>query len=399
MKSDFPIFSNNPDLIYLDSASTTQKPQSVIDAVDFYVTRHNSNLGRWQYDIALRSEDIYQQSKIKIAKLINAKAKNIIYTPGTTHGYNMITTSLVESNILNPWDKIMLPIAEHHANLLPRLYIAKKYNLQIIYIQIDKYGQIDIDDFCAKYTHDVKIISLSTASNVLGIINFPIIKKIKQYVSTKTILIADASQTLGHIYTDVADLGIDIMIRWWHKMMAYTGIWCIYMTDDLLSKLTPPILGGGIIEQVDLGGYKLLGWSDWREAGSPNMIGAVSIGAAVDYIDSIWWYEYIYDHDQKFVKYRFDNYNLGKINAKMLYEYRDDIPRLAIFAININNRPKNQLSIWHKLLEQNICVRTGWHCAQPLHEVMNQNRWTVRISPYLYNQISDLDKIIKIINS
>lgn len=395
LKSHFPIFTNNRDLVYLDSASTTQKPQSVIDAVNFYITHSNSNLGRWQYEIALMSESLYQESKTKVAKLINTKANNIIYIPGTTYWCNMIAASLVQSNILKPGDKIMLTVAEHHANMLVRQYLSQTMNIQIIYIWIDKYGQIDLEDFESKYTPDIKIISLSTASNVLGIINFMQIKEIKKIISPETILIADASQTLGHVYTDVQDLWIDIMIRWWHKMMAYTGIWCIYMTDKLLKELTPPILGWWIVSDVDFDWYKLYGWSDSREAGSPNMIWAISMWAAADFIQSIWWYDAIWAHDQEFVNYRYTNLDNGKIKADMLTEYRKDIPRLAIFSI------KDIYSsgiIWLKLMEQNICIRIGWHCAQPLHGKINDSKPTIRISPYIYNDLSDLDKIIDVLN-
>ena len=394
MKSNFPIFTNNPDLVYLDSASTTQKPQSVIDAVNFYITHSNSNLGRWQYDIALRSEDIYYQSKAKVSKLINAKASNIIYTPGTTYGYNMIVTSLVQSDILKSWDQIMLPIAEHHANLIPRQHLVQSIGIQIIYIWLDKYGQIDLEDFKSKYHKDIKLVSLSTASNVLGIVNFQTIKQIKKYIDPETLLIADASQTLGHIYTDVQDLWIDIMIRGGHKMMAYTGIWCIYMTDKVLKLLTPPVLGGGIVDEVNLEWYRLLRWSDSREAGSPNMVWAVSMWAAADFIQSIWWYDAIWAHDQKFVKYRYDKLNTGKLNAQMLYEYHPDIVRMSIFSIKDIYKQTGQA---HSL-RQNICIRQWWHCAQPLHQAINDSKPTLRISPYIYNDLSDLDKVIDILN-
>ena len=289
----------------------------------------------------------------------------------------------------------MLPIAEHHANLLPRQHLVQSIGIQIIYIWLDKYGQIDLEDFKSKYHKDIKLVSLSTASNVLGIVNFQTIKEIKKYINPETLLIADASQTLGHIYTDVQDMWVDIMIRGGHKMMAYTGIWCIYMTDKLLKILTPPVLGGGIVDEVNLEWYRLLGWSDSREAGSPNMIWAVSMWAAADFIESIGGYQYIYNHDQKFVKYRYDKLNSGKINAQMLYEYHPDIVRLSIFSIKdiyISD------IIWHQLLEQNICIRQWWHCAQPLHQVMNDSKPTLRISPYIYNDLSDLDKAIDILN-
>lgn len=392
-KADFPIFSNHPDLIYLDSASTTQKPKFVVDKVDEYIYNFCSNTGRGSYDIALKSEDIYYQSKQKVAKLINAKTSEIIYTHSTTYAFNLITQSLINSNIIKSGDSIMLPIAEHHANILPRQYISSKYNIAIKRIAIDKYGQIDYESFVQQYDSSVKIISLSTVSNVLGIVNFDIIKKIKKHISEDALLILDASQSLWHIYTDVQDLWADIMIRGGHKMMAYTSIGVAYISSKLLSKLQPVILGWGIVDTVDLWWYKLLTGTEVREAGSPDMIGAVSIGAVCDYIDSIWWYEYISAYDKTFSDYRYSLYNSGKINAKMLYEYNPDIVRLSLFSINISN------IIWPKLLEQNICVRVGGHCAQPLHQVMNDSKPTIRISPYIYNSLEDLDKIISIINS
>ena len=195
-KADFPIFTNHSDLIYLDSASTTQKPKFVVDKVDEYIYNFCSNTGRGSYEIALKSEDIYYQSKQKVAKLINAKASEIIYTHSTTYAFNLITQSLINSNIIKSGDSIILPIAEHHANILPRQYISSKYNITIKRIAIDKYGQIDYESFVQQYDSSVKIISLSTVSNVLGIVNFDIIKKIKKYISDDALLILDASQSV-----------------------------------------------------------------------------------------------------------------------------------------------------------------------------------------------------------
>lgn len=395
LKSQFPIFTNNPGLIYLDSASSTQKPQSVMDAVNYYISTNYANLGRWEYNLAINSEDIYHQSKIKIAKLINAQAKNIIYTPGTTYGYNMIAQSLIQSWILKKWDKIMLSISEHHANLLPWQYLSKNHGIQIIYIWLDEYGQLDMKDFESKYTSDIKIISLSTVSNVLWIVNLEAIKQIKQSIHEDTIIIADASQTLGHMYTDVQNLWIDIMIWGGHKMMAYTGIWCIYMTDKLLKTMVPPILGGWIVDYVDFNNYGLLGWSDSREAWTPNIIWAVSIWAAADFLWEIWWYEYIQKHSQKMVDYRDNQINTGKLNAQMIYKYNPDIARISLFSIkDIYIRD----ILWHELLTHNICIRQWWHCAQPLHQVINNSKWSIRISPYIYNDLEDLDKMIYALN-
>ncbi|HKL43673.1 MAG TPA: aminotransferase class V-fold PLP-dependent enzyme, partial [Candidatus Absconditabacterales bacterium] len=285
-KKDFPIFQNNPDLVFLDTGASSQKPQYVIDGVSEFISNSYANIHRGSYDISEKSEEYYDKSKELVGEFLNCKASEVIYTYNSTYGFNLIAQSLTNSNILQKGDTVLLGIWEHHANVLPRQVLAKQIGFDIQFIQIDDNYEIDREDFQKKCENpNLKIVSIGHVSNVTGKIYD--IKKIKSYLRDDIFFMIDGSQSFPNFKIDVQDLGCDCFIFTGHKVMAYTGIGVVYLKKDWIKNLNPMISGGGAIKDVDISGYSLPRNSSKFEAGTPNIIGAVSLLKSLEYIKSI----------------------------------------------------------------------------------------------------------------
>lgn len=383
-KTDFPIFANNPWLVFLDNAASTQKPHYVIEGVSEFVASSYANIHRGVYSLSEKSEEAYHQSKTLVGELLNAKASEIIYSYNSTYAINLMAQSLVISDILKAWDVILLWIREHHANILPWQVLAERKWFTIEFFNIDEQFEIDRNDFEKKYTDKVKVVSVAHVSNVTGKIYD--VKKIKSKLRDETFFLVDGSQSVPNFPVDVQDIGCDCLVFTWHKMMAYTGIWVIYLKKEWIKKLDPLIRGGGTIEDVDISGHTLATNSDKFEAGTPNIIWAVSLLKALEYIKSIWWMKMILEHEQKLVKLCLDGFTKLKGKVEIVGPMNSD--RVAVFSFVLPNN-KNFNNIGEKFSEYNIAVRCGGHCAYPLHKHFDK-LWTCRMSAYIYNDESDI---------
>ncbi len=383
-KKDFPIFDNNPGLIFLDNAASTQKPHYVIEGVSEFVASSYANIHRGVYSLSEKSEEAYHHSKTLVGELLNAKASEIIYSYNSTYAINLMAQSLVISDILKAWDVILLWIREHHANILPWQVLAERKWFTIEFFNIDEQFEIDRNDFEKKYTDKVKVVSVAHVSNVTGKIYD--VKKIKSKLRDETFFLVDGSQSVPNFPVDVQDIGCDCLVFTWHKMMAYTGIWVIYLKKEWIKKLDPLIRGGGTIEDVDISGHTLATNSDKFEAGTPNIIWAVSLLKALEYIKSIWWMKMIREHEQKLVKLCLDGFTKLKGKVEIVGPMNSD--RVAVFSFVLPNN-KNFNNIGEKFSEYNIAVRCGGHCAYPLHKHFDK-LWTCRMSGYIYNDESDI---------
>lgn len=391
MKKDFPIFKNNPWLIFLDNAASSQKPQYVIDGVSEFVSHNYANIHRGMYSLSERSEEAYYHSKELVGELLNCKANEIIYSYNSTYGINLIAQSLVISDVINSWDVVLLWIREHHANILPRQILAERKWFTVEFFNIDENYEIDRNDFDKKYTDKVKVVSVGHVSNVTGKIYD--VKKIKSKLRDDTFFLVDGSQSVPNLPVDVQDIGCDCLVFTWHKMMSYTGIWAIYLKKEWIKKLTPMILGWGTIEDVSIDGHTLATNSDKFEAGTPNIIWAVSLLKSLEYIKSIWWMKKIREHEQKLVYsiiHKLRNKGRGTSNSsvEIIWPMTEN-DRVAVFSFVLSNNT-NFNNIGEKFAEQNIAVRCGWHCAYPLHKHFNKPG-TCRMSAYVYNDESDIE--------
>lgn len=384
-KKDFPIFDNNPWLVFLDNAASTQKPLYVIDGVSDFVASSYANIHRWSYSLSEQSEEAYYHSKQLVGELINCKAGEVIYSYNSTYGINLIAQSLIISDVINTGDIVLLWIREHHANILPWQVLAERKGFTIEFFNINDEYEIDRNDFDQKYTDKVKVVAVSQVSNVTGKIYD--VKKIKSKLREDTFFLVDGSQSVPNFPVDVQDIGCDCLVFTGHKMMAYTGIGVIYMKKDLIRKLVPMIRGWGTIEDVSTEWHTLLGNYHKFEAGTPNIIGAVSLSKAIEYIQSIGGMEKIWEHEQKMVNKCLEEFEKYKDKVEIIWPLTMD--RVAVFSFILPNNT-NFNTVGEAFAAQNIAVRCGGHCAYPLHKYLHKPG-TCRMSGYVYNDELDIE--------
>lgn len=396
-KNLFPIFDNNPNLVYLDNAASTQKPKNVIDWVSDFLKNNYSNIHRWLYSISEKSEELYYLSKCSLAKLINCKHNEIIYSYNSTYCINLLAQALANSWKIWKWDKVLLWMWEHHSNILPRKILSKIFWFSIEFINIDKNYNIDRADFDKKFNKHVKIISLSHVSNVTWQIIE--IEKIRKKIWDNVFLIIDWSQSVPHFPIDINNIWCDALIMTGHKMMAQTWLWMLYLKHEHIKNLNPLILWWWTVKDVSTDDFSLQNNSDKREAGTPNIIWAISLLKALETIEQMWWMKKIRDHEKILIKILCEWFKKRKDKVKLIWNYESN-NRIWTFSFIINSQ-SNFNKIWEIFSKNNICIRTWWHCAYPLHKSLDI-WWSARISTYLYNTKDDikrffdtLDEIIK----
>jgi len=391
-KKDFPIFKNNPDLVFFDSTSTTQKPEKVIDGVKKYLENDYSNIHRWLYDIAINSEKLYKKSKQIVAKHIWVDdIKEIIYTYNSTYASNLLTSSLKKSNYLKAGDKVLVSIVEHHANLVPWLILKEEIGVEVEFIWVDNDYNLDLADFDEKYDENVKVIALTHVSNVTWQV-FDL-AEIGRRKREDTLFVVDASQSVPHMKVDVKKLNCDVLFFTGHKVMALSGIWVLWWKKELLNELTPSFSGGWAIGEVTCSKYTSAWLPDKFEPGTPNIVWAVSLLKAFEYIEYIGWFQKIEEIEEELIDYflekikNYENIEIIGSNKKK--------NRVWVFSIVLNNYHSNDVA--EILAENGIAVRSGKHCAHPLFA----RSWyanSIRVSLYLYNTKKDIDKFFDVID-
>ena len=387
-KKDFPIFSNHK-LIYLDSASTSQKPISVITGIKNVYENYNANVHRALYKLGAKSTQMFESARETIADFISApSSREIVFTSGTTESINLLAYTLGAE--LNKNDEILISQMEHHANLVPWQLLAKRSGAKLRYLPITESGELDLSQSEKYFTTKTKIVSITHMSNVLGTIN-PIEKISKLTKSIGAIFVVDGAQSVSHLPVDVQKLGCDFLVFSGHKMLGPTGIGILWGKLERLEPLPPFMAGGEMIETVSMES------STWNkvpykfEAGTPNYVQAIGLGLAVDYLKEIGMRE-VQDHEEKLTIYALER--LGEISD--LYIHGSPVNRGGVISFNINNIHPQDLAQF--LNEDNISIRVGHHCAQPLLKVLGETS-TARISFYVYNDSSDIDKFCESIAS
>ena len=381
IKKDFPIFERK--IIYLDSASTSQKPIDVIEAISDFYERNNANVHRGLYNLSQESTELYENARKKIADFINSEYEEVIFTHGATESINIIANCLAEN--LNEGDAVLLSEMEHHANLVPWQIIAKKKKLKLRFIPVDDEGNLIIDE---KLFNNVKIVSITHVSNALGTLNN--IKIIEELTHrNNAIFILDAAQSVGHLDINVKKINCDFMAFSGHKMFGPTGIGVLYGKKELLDNLEPFMYGGDMIKEVSLEDSN---WNDipWKfEAGTPNISGAIGLGKAIDYINKIG-IDNIKKHDEELTKYLIEK--LSELESIKVYNPKKII---GIVSFNLGNIHPHDVA--EMLGKEEICVRAGHHCCMPLMKKLGING-TVRVSFSIYNDKNDIDSLIEGLN-
>ena len=392
-KKLFPIFDKHPELIYLDNAASTQKPKTVIDWVSNFLKNDYANIHRWLYSLSERSEELYYESKCKFAELINCKPSEIIYSYNSTYCINLLAQALVNSWKLWKWDKVLLWKWEHHSNILPRQTLSKLFWFKIEFIDETEDFQINWRNFEKKFDKKVKVISLSHVSNVTWQIME--VEKVREKIWENVFFIVDWSQSVPHIPTDIEQIQCDALIMTGHKIMAQTGLWMMYLKRELIKELNPLILWWWTVKDVSINDFSLQNNADKWEAWTPNIIWAVSLLKALETIEQLGWIEKIRGHEKNLIKLLCEWFEKRKDEVKLIWNYEPN-NRIWTFSFIINDE-NNFNKIWEIFSKNNICIRTWWHCAYPLHKSLNI-WWSARISTYLYNTKKDIEKFFEVLD-
>lgn len=391
IRQDFAILDqvvNDEPLVYLDNAATTQKPQVVLDALMAYYYEDNANVHRGVHTLAERATAAYEASREKLRQFINAKTtKEVLFTRGTTTGLNWV--GRFAEQVLEPGDEVLISIMEHHSNVIPWQEACKKTGAKLVYAYL-KDGQLDMEDLTNKITEKTKFVSLAQVSNVLGCIN-PV-KKIAQLAhQVGAYMVVDGAQSAPHMTIDVQDLDCDFFALSGHKMLGPTGIGVLYGKEEILNQMNPIEFGGEMIDFVyeQEATWKELPWK--FEAGTPNIAGAIALGAAVDYLTNLGM-ENVHAYEQELVDYVLPK--LQAIEGLTVYGPEDPNQHTGVIAFNIDGLHPHDAAT--ALDYEGVAVRAGHHCAQPLITHLGISS-AARASFYVYNTKEDCDKLVEAI--
>lgn len=394
--SDFPFFSHNPETIYLDNASTTQKPQWVIDRVNDYISHDYSNIHRWQYESAERSEELYHISKVLTAQHLWYKPSEIIYGHNATHCSNIIAQALCFSWMVKKWQTVVLWQWDHHSGRVVRQRLQEHFCFNIISLPLTKDDDIDWQAReTIKTSHEIAVIHLSHVSNVTWTI-YDVQKIFSQCREqhNETFCLLDASQSVAHIpIQHLADY-CDAVYFTWHKMLAYTGIWVLALKKKRIKKLNPLFWWWSMVESVSKTEHTLVSTKEKFEPWTPNLIGAVSLLAAREYLDTLGW-KNIQQHEQQLTQAYLSLFlEYQKKWLLTLYGRHESKDRLWVFSFLIHWL--SPLETGEYFSKHNIAIRVWWHCAHPLVSTYNKT-WVCRLSTYVYNTIEEVEKVREVL--
>ncbi len=385
---DFPILKrqiHGHRLIYLDSAATSQKPQSVIDVLNHYYETTNANVLRSVHTLAEESTLALENAREKIAQFIHATSpREVIFTRGTTESLNTIARAWGDK-FFGPGDEIVLSPMEHHSNLIPWQQLAKRTGGHLKFIELQSDGTITLDEVKRQITDRTRIVTLSAVSNVLGTIN-PVAEVARLAHQAGAIMVVDGAQSVPHQPTDVQAWGIDFLAFSGHKMLGPTGIGVLWGKEALLEAADPVVFGGEMIAYVD---REDATWAELPakfEGGTPHIAGAIGLGAAVDYLTAIGMPR-VEEHSRILAEEAYAR--LANLNGVTVYG--PPIPRTGVAAFNITGIHPHDVS--QVLDSQGIAIRAGHHCAQPLMHWLDVGS-TARASFYLYNSDRDIDALV-----
>ncbi|OZU88681.1 cysteine desulfurase [Virgibacillus indicus] len=387
IREQFPVLHqevNGHPLVYLDSSATSQKPLSVIQAVDEYYRQHNSNVHRGVHTLGSRATDLYEGAREKVRRFINADSTaEVIFNRGTTTGINTVAQSYARQN-LTAGDEIVITPMEHHSNIIPWQQAAKATRATLKYIPLQADGTVALEDVRNTITANTKVVAVTHVSNVLGTVN-PV-KEIAQIAHENgAVILIDGAQGAPHMNVDVKELDCDFYAFSGHKMCAPTGIGVLYGKKKLLNEMEPVEFGGEMIDFVNLydSTWKELPWK--FEGGTPIIADAIGLGAAIDFLNEVGM-DNILHHEKVLADYAMEKMN--EIDGLTIYGPES---RAALVTFNLADvHPHDTATV---LDAEGIAVRAGHHCAQPLMRWLDVTA-TARASFYLYNTKEDIDHLV-----
>jgi cysteine desulfurase / selenocysteine lyase len=383
IKADFPIFNQQikgHDLVYLDNAATTQCPGVVIKAMSNYYMHDHSNIHRGIYTLSERASALYQEVRVKVSSFLGANSEDeIIFTSGTTSSINMIASAYVRNNLIAE-DEIIISAMEHHSNFIPWQMLAKEMGLVLKIVPVLANGTLDYEAYCGMLSTRTKFIALTHVSNVLGTVN-PIKDMIKKAKKYNVPVLIDGAQAASHLQVDVQDLGCDFYVFSAHKIYGPTGVGVLYAKAECLAKMDGYQYGGGTVLDVSFDEVKFLSAPNKFEAGTPNIVGVIGLGAAIDYFMNIGWHNILENEHQLLA------YLLAQLkNVKGIKLFGTSDIGVVSFALD-EVHPHDIASL---LNDKGVAVRAGTHCAMPLLKSLGLGAVT-RASLGIYSTKSDVD--------
>lgn len=387
-KKDFPLLREHRDIIYFDNAATSQKPDCVIKAEEDFYTQHNANPLRGSYPLSVEATDIYENSRIKVQKFINAASnREIIFTRNSTESLNLIAYSYGLTNV-KAGDKVLVSGMEHHSNMLPWQMVTKMKGAELEYIECADDGSVDLERIKEQITENTKIVAITQVSNVLGRVN-PI-KEIAKLAHEKgAVIVVDGTRSIPHMRVDVQDLDADFFVFSGHKIFGPMGIGVLYGKEKLLEAMPPFLTGGEMIDSVRRDGATYAELPHKFEAGTVNARGAAGLAAALDYVDSIG-YEEMQKREEEVIRYVMEG--MKKIPHVHILGSQDPKEHLGIVSFAVDGVHPHDVN--EILIADGICIRAGHHCAQPLLNSLGYNS-TARRSFMFYNTIREGEKFLK----
>ena len=384
IKQLFPIFHQTKNLVYLDNAATTQKPNFVIDTIHLFYELENANIHRGLYELSSEATQRYEEVRATVTNFIGAKSKNdIAFTKGTTESINVVANSFL--SLLNEGDNIVVSAMEHHANLIPwqQICFKKKATLRIIPVNQD--GDLVLDKLESLMDGRTKLLAVTHISNTLGTIN-PIQEIIATAHKKNVPVLVDAAQSAGHYPINVLDLDVDFLAFSAHKMFGPMGTGVLYVNQRHHQLIQPLNFGGGAIREVSFAETKFMEYPFCLEAGTPHVPGVLALGTAIDFIEQLDLHETSNHTYQLAMAFRNEIKSLGFVQAVGNPKNSGSIVSFVVDGIHPHD-------VAGFLAEQQIAVRAGHHCTQPLHDSLGLTA-TVRASFSIYNSLHDVGKII-----
>ena len=391
IRREFPTLEqavNGRPLVYLDNAATSQKPKVVLDALRAYYEDDNSNVHRGIHELSRRATVAYEESRAKVASWVGAnEPSEIVWTRGTTEAINLVSSAWGLDNV-GEGDEILISVLEHHSNIIPWQLLARRTGAVIKYIELDEQGRWILDELPHLLTDRTKIVAISHVSNALGTVN-PVKRVAAAAHEVGALVLVDGAQGAVHMKVDVKDLGVDYYAFSGHKMCGPTGIGALWARRDLLDSMEP-YQGGG--EMIHFVGRDESSWATVPhkfEAGTPNIAGAIGMGAAIDFLSEVGM-DAIAEHEQKLLGYALERMN--KVNGICIYGPQSPDEHSALISFTLGDAHPHDISTI--LDSEGIAVRAGHHCAQLAMQHFGISA-TARASIYLYNTESDIDRLIE----
>jgi cysteine desulfurase/selenocysteine lyase len=395
VKNHFPFFTNNPDVVYMDSAATTQKPQLVLDVLMDFYTKNNANAGRASYPIASKLTREVEEVRDKVKHFINAKEKEeIIFTSGSTDGFNKVAYTL-GLHYLKNGDEILYCPQDHKSFVLPWFNVQKLLKkmgitIHLIPFKVNKMGVIDRDDLFSKVTEKTKIINATHIHNVYGADSD--INKIRDWLGNREVIInVDASQSVGHRLVDVQQLGADILSFSGHKMFAIQGVGVTFIVKKLHQFMKPVFMGGGNAVKLHKDEVEVINFTQAYEAGTQNYAGILTLGKAVEFIEQLG-IEKIHIYLSELTQYLLKELRqLSKIDFVYGPNFWSCADGAGILSFKVDGLSASEVGFI--LAENNIFVRTGDHCVSSRDEFDD----IIRVSMHIYNTTEDIDKLVAVL--